>query len=67
MLIAWQHEAIPSIANLILGESATCPQKWPGARFDLVWIFDRSHSSKWSFAQVPQRLLAGDSDKAIQP
>ena len=66
VLIAWEHEAIPYIANLILGNSTTCPQKWPGSRFDLVWLFDRpSVSRDWSFAQVPQLLLAGDSADPI--
>ena len=31
-LIAWQHEAIYSIANAILGDDI-CPQNWPDDRF----------------------------------
>jgi len=66
VLVAWEHEAIPDIANAIVGNSTTCPQKWPGARFDLVWVFDRQRSgSGWSFAQVPQQLLSGDSKEPI--
>jgi hypothetical protein len=65
VLIAWEHEAIPRIANLILGNGNTCPQKWPGSRFDLVWVFDRSSGSKWSFGQVPQMLLPGDINEPI--
>ena len=64
VLIAWEHEAIPAIANRILGGSSSCPQIWPGARFDLVWIFDR-RAAGWRFAQVPQLLLAGDSPQPI--
>jgi len=64
VLIAWEHEAIPTIANGILGNSKSCPQKWPGARFDLVWIFDRAPGG-WSFDQAPQLLLAGDSAEPI--
>ena len=30
VLIAWEHEAIPTIANLIIGNQTTCPQSWPG-------------------------------------
>jgi hypothetical protein len=67
VLIAWEHEAIPDIANRILGNSTTCPQKWPGSRFDLVWVFDRQIESGWSFAQVPQMLLSGDSAQPIVP
>ena len=64
VLIAWEHEAIPDIANRIIGNSTTCPQKWPGHRFDIVWVFDRKHAA-WSFAQVPQMVLAGDSTELI--
>ena len=64
VLIAWEHEAIPEIANRILGNSTTCPQKWPGSRFDLVWIFDRQKAAPgWDFGEVPQQLLSGDSDR----
>ena len=65
-LISWQHEDISSIANLILGNNTTVPQKWPGDRFDVVWVFDLDpSSSSYSFKQVPQRLLAGDSADPI--
>jgi hypothetical protein len=59
VLIGWQHEAIPAIANAILGNATTCPQKWPGDRFDVVWVFDLQ-SDGWAFSQVPQMVLAGD-------
>jgi hypothetical protein len=67
VLIAWEHQDIaPTIANGIVGNNKTCPQKWPGDRFDLVWVFDRrSTAGGWDFAQVPQLLLAGDSDKPV--
>jgi hypothetical protein len=41
VLIAWQHERIPNIAALILGDVQHVPPRWPGHRFDLVWVFDR--------------------------
>ena len=67
VLIAWEHEAIPDIANRILGNETTVPQKWPGSRFDLVWVFDRADASgAWSFAQVPQLVLSGDSPEPIK-
>jgi hypothetical protein len=66
-LISWQHEDIPSIANIIVGNVTTVPQKWPGHRFDIVWVFDLiASSSSYSFTQVPQLLLAGDSADLIQ-
>jgi hypothetical protein len=73
-LICWQHEDIPSIANVIMENDTTVPQKWPGDRFDVVWVFDlivevgsdSTSSSSYTFSQVPQSLLAGDSPDPIQ-
>ena len=64
VLIAWQHQDIPGIANLILGNSTTAPQTWPGDRFDVVWVFDLQNGA-YVFSQIPQRLLAGDGDTVI--
>jgi hypothetical protein len=66
VLICWEHEAIPAIANQILGNNTIVPQTWPGDRFDLVWVFDLNASTgQYSFTQVPQLLLAGDQDTII--
>jgi hypothetical protein len=65
VLIAWEHEAVPTIVNGIVGNSTTCPQKWPNSRFDVVWILDQKAGGGWNFEQAPQLLLAGDSDKPI--
>jgi hypothetical protein len=32
VLISWEHEGIPYIANRIVGDSTTCPQHWSGSR-----------------------------------
>jgi hypothetical protein len=65
-LISWQHEDIPAIANVIMGNSTSVPQLWPGHRFDVVWVFDLNKSSNsYSFSQVPQSLLQGDSPDPI--
>jgi hypothetical protein len=67
VLIAWQHEDIPAIGNAIMGDTTTVPQKWPGARFDVVWIFDLDPlSQKYEFSQAPQCLLAGDLNSVIE-
>jgi hypothetical protein len=66
VLIAWEHEAIPGIVNTIVGNQTTCPQQWDGSRFDLVWVLDAKPGGGWSFSQVPQLLLSGDSDKPIK-
>jgi hypothetical protein len=66
VLIAWEHEDIPDIVNAIVGNKTTCPQKWSGSRFDMVWVLDRKTAGNgWDFTQVPQLLLSGDSDKPI--
>ena len=66
ILIAWEHEAIPFIANQIVGDTSTCPQSWPGERFDLVWVLHRpSGNDPWVFAQVAQLLLSGDRSNLI--
>jgi hypothetical protein len=65
VLIAWHHEKISAIANLIL-QNTTAPQKWPGDRFDVVWVFSRATASDpWSFSQATQLLLSGDSPDVI--
>jgi hypothetical protein len=63
-LICWQHDDIPNIANKLLGKDVA--PKWPGDRFDMVWLLTYDATSKkYKFSQVPQLLLAGDSDKLI--
>ena len=61
VLISWQQEYIPRIANNILGSKTMSPQDWPDDRYDMVWVFDRAPTSAhYSFHQVPQNLLMGD-------
>lgn len=65
VLIAWQHQDIPAIGNVITGNDTTVPQQWPGDRFDLVWVFTAQTAGGYSFVQVPQLLLAGDQSTPI--
>jgi broad specificity phosphatase PhoE len=66
VLVAWEHHAIVDIANRILGSRSRSPQTWSDVRFDLVWIFDRQpKQGGWSFSQVPQLLLPGDSRRTL--
>lgn len=60
VLIAWQHQDIPTIVNDIAG-AGLCPAAWPGDRFDMVWVLDSQDGTTWTFSQVPQMLLQGDS------
>ena len=65
ILVAWEHNRIPRIANAILGDDTTAPQSWPDSRFDVVWIFDRDGEAGYRFTQRPQLLLSGDCEQCI--
>jgi hypothetical protein len=60
VLICWPHEPIPSLVRGLAGELPEAPVKWPGKRFDLVWILDRAGTG-WRFYQAGQMLLPGDA------
>ena len=67
VLIGWQQEYIPTIANYIMGRNTETPQDWPEDRFDMVWVFTLHHdSNNYRFQQVPQNLLMGDSPTPIR-
>ena len=72
--IAWEDKkGKPGISQYILTETGTAgnpfniPQSWPsgpaGARYDLVWVFDRPSGSGpiTGFMLFAQMLLAGDA------
>jgi hypothetical protein len=70
VLISWQHQKIPDIAKHIVGSkppTKPIPSKWPGDRFDIVWVFTppASASGQWGFDQVPQQLLSGDANTVL--
>ena len=71
VLIAWQHQDIPEICRHILKHTdmprLSVPATWPGARYDLVWVFDRPGGSGpvTAFTQIPQLLLAGERNCVI--
>jgi hypothetical protein len=64
ILIAWEHDHIPLLANAInqaIGPAPQAiPQTWDGNRFDLVWVF-YSNGAAYNFQQVAQMLLPGDA------
>ena len=65
VLICWQREYIPEIASQLLGNNAA--PDWPDDCYDMIWVFDLSPSrSKYTFRQVPQKLLAGDLTSPIK-
>lgn len=58
VLVCWQHEDIPTIGNLIMGDTTSVPQHWPEDRYDLVWVFTRKGRG-WRFRQFfHPRLVA---------
>ena len=67
VLVCWQREYIPQIAAHILGNGSKVPTDWPEDRYDIVWVFDLAGSSgRYTFKQVPQKLLSGDSGSPIK-
>ena len=71
VLICWEHRHIPALASSLPTSAGTViPQKWPGDRFDVIWSFTLvpgSAPAQYTFGQIPQQLLAGDTDTPIQP
>lgn len=68
VLVSWQREQIPQLGKLLLAGSPDEPNRpasWPAHRFDVIWIFDLQ-SGVYRFSQLPQQLLAGDSDSPIE-
>ena len=67
VLICWQREYIPQIAAQILRNNKMAPAAWPEDCFDVIWVFDLVRSSaKYTFKQVPQKLLSGDLKTPIR-
>jgi hypothetical protein len=69
VLICWEHKHIPVIASALPVVSGTViPRKWPGRRYDVIWSFTRSPEPgpvRYTFSQIPQQLLAGDTQEVI--
>ena len=69
VLICWEHEHIPAIATSLPTVPGTViPQPWPGDRFDVIWVFalvPGAASAQYTFSQIPQQLLSGDTDTII--
>jgi len=69
VLICWEHDHIPALASSLPAIPGTViPQTWPGDRFDVIWAFTLvpgAGPAQYSFGQVPQQLMSGDTDTAI--
>ncbi|HAT31324.1 MAG TPA: hypothetical protein DCW29_10880 [Janthinobacterium sp.] len=66
LAVCWQHEGLPAIARHVLGDAAPpdLPAAWPESRYDMLWQLQRE-AQGWTFRQLPQMLLAGDTDAPI--
>jgi hypothetical protein len=63
-LICWQHGELPAIATALPNVAPTPPAAWPDDRYDLVWVLTPA-ADGWSFHQIPELLLDGDSNQSI--
>lgn len=59
VIVAWAHDVLPELAKSL--GVAPMPKKWPQDIFDRLWILTYKSDGKIEFADVPQRLLFGDS------
>jgi hypothetical protein len=59
VLICWKHEDILAIAQGLTSAS-TLPRRWPGSRFDMVWVFDMNPAGVYEFTQIPELVMPGD-------
>lgn len=64
VLIAWDHRKITKLAKTI-APNQNIPDNWPNERFDIIFAFHLQPDGTYSFSQVPQLLLAGDTDQPI--
>jgi hypothetical protein len=58
-LVCWEHTHAPAILAAISPASGPLPTAWPDDRYDLIWSMTRNGSA-FEFAEIGQRLLAGD-------
>jgi hypothetical protein len=66
VLICWDHAHIPALAAALpLVQGTVIPKAWPADRYDVIWTFTLVTSGAYSFGQVPQLLLSGDTDAII--
>jgi hypothetical protein len=61
VLVAWEHHNLPRIVEAILGDKKPpAASKWPGDRFDVIWLLTPDGQGSYTFSALPQMLLAGD-------
>jgi hypothetical protein len=63
VLVAWEHTLIHDAVTALPNAPET-PAKWPGDRFDVVWIL-KPKPGGWDFQQTPQMLMPTDQDSLL--
>jgi hypothetical protein len=63
VLVSWEHLVLPE-AVAALPDAPATPAKWPGDRFDVVWVLTPKPGG-WGFEQTPQMLMPDDQDSVI--
>jgi len=67
VLICWDHAHIPALASALpLVDGTVIPKSWPDDRYDVIWAFTLVTDDEYSFDQVPQLLLSGDTKSIIE-
>ena len=67
VLVCWDHAHIPALASALpLVCGTVIPKEWPDDRYDVIWTFTLAAADEYSFGQVPQLLLSGDTDTVIE-
>jgi hypothetical protein len=67
VLICYEHHRIPALVQGIPTVDGTAiPALWPDDRYDVIWTFTIDpDGGRYTFDQVPQQLLDGDTDTVI--
>lgn len=67
VLVCWEHDRLDHAARhipLSANNKTPVPDKWDGARYDLVWVFDWDEAGRgFVFSEELQSALAGDGEK----
>lgn len=61
--IAWPRDEIPELAETL---GIPDPPAWPKETFDRVWAFSFDDRGHGQMADLPMRLLPGDSDRRVE-
>lgn len=57
--VCWEHKILLNIAKALGIES---PPGWPGDQFDRAWVITYDSNGQATLADLPERLLPGDSN-----